>query len=53
MVLGLMILIETPFFAAALRGHWRLSLLISIAANVASGALGMMGAWSPARAAVG
>lgn len=34
--LGLVILIETLVYAAALRGHWRLSLLMSAFANTVS-----------------
>ncbi len=38
---GLVILVETPFYAAALRGHWRHSLGFSVGANLASLAAGL------------
>jgi hypothetical protein len=41
----LVILNETPFYAAALRGHWRLSLALSLGANLASLAGGLVMNW--------
>lgn len=38
----LVILVETLFYAAALRGHWRLSLGLSAGANLASIAAGAL-----------
>lgn len=42
------ILVETLFFAAALRGHWRWSLALSTAANLAAfGAGVLLTSWLP------
>lgn len=42
------ILVETLFYAAALRGHWRWSFVLSTAANLASFAAGIaLTSWLP------
>ena len=42
------ILVETLFYAAALRGHWRWSLALSVVANLASfGAGVLLTSWLP------
>lgn len=38
----LMILVETPVYAAALRGHWRVSAGLSVLANLAGFAAGLL-----------
>ena len=40
--LGLMILVETPVYAAALRGHWRVSAGLAALANLAGFAAGQL-----------